>query len=278
VILFPSLIFLSSVLFWFIKPEIVQYLFLGNLWLLSYPHTFATFTRSYFSSKGNKLKAFVAIILFFAFNLWVLYLFDFVILINIYFYSQFFHYVRQNFGISKIGSSSWKVLDSVIFHLFHLCLLVFFFRLEHSFLGFKLYQPDLSEIFYTLGGFGVLLFGVYFLIRFRSIDKKVFIYLSLGGLMTFNETSFILGWLGLHLFHNSQYLVMNWNLNPKENFYFHYGKIVILVFVIYKSAQFIEDYLISGLSIVFCLILAVNYSHYFFDSYLWKRKYRLQYP
>jgi len=274
-ILFPSLIFLSSILFWFIRPEFVQYLFLANLWLLSYPHTFATFTRSYFSSKENKIKALVVIILFFVFNLWVLHLFDFVILINIYFYSQFFHYVRQNFGICKIGSSSWKVLDTVSFHLFHLCLLIFFFRLEHSFLGYKLYQPVPSGMFYTFGGFGVLAFGVYFLIRLRSINKKIFLYLSLGGLMTFNETSFILGWLGLHLFHNSQYLVMSWNLNPKESFYFYYGKVVVLVFIIYKFAQFIEDYLISGISIAFCLILAVNYSHYLFDSYLWKRKYRL---
>jgi hypothetical protein len=278
VFLLPSFVFITSVVCWFVKPEIVQYIFLANLWLLSYPHTFATFTRSYFSKKENKSKAFLTICSFFVFNLWILYAYDFVMLINIYFYSQFFHYMRQNFGISKLGSQFWKSSDTVGFHLFHFFLLIFFFRNDHSFLGYKMFQPVMSHNLYDLSGLLVLFITLYFIGRFKSICKRTYIYLGLGALMTYNETSFILGWLGLHLFHNSQYLVMSWKLNPKENFFLYYGKVILLVFIVYKSFQAFENQFMSGLAITFCLILAINYSHYLFDSYLWKRHFRLYYP
>jgi hypothetical protein len=277
-LLFPSLVFLASVACWFLKPDIVQYVFLANLWLLSYPHTFATFTRSYFSIKENKFKAGVCVVGFLVFNLWVLHYYDFVMLINIYFYTQFFHYVRQNFGISKLGSKSWNVLDTVCFHVFHIALLLFFFRHDHSFLGYKLFQPDLDTLYSNIGAGVIIIIGCYFLVRIKTINKLIYLYLGLGTLMTYNETSFILGWLGLHLFHNSQYISMNWKLNPRESFGYHYVKIVVLVFVVYRAAYYFETQLVNGLSIAFCLILAVNYSHYLFDSYLWKRHFRLYYP
>ncbi len=274
----PSFLFLLSICAWFFKPEIVQYIFLANLWLLSYPHTFATYSRSYFSNPKNKIKAFFVIVLFLIFNIGVVYFYDFVLLINIYFYSQFFHYMRQNFGISKLKSKMWNKYDSILFHLFYIFSLIFFWRIGHTFLGYKVFSPTLPSVLVTICGISGAFVFMYFIFRYRSISKYTFIYLSLTAVMTINLKTFILGWLGLHLFHNSQYLVMSWQLNPKRSFLKFYSILVISVAVIYSGAIFFDQYFSAFVSLSFCLILSVNYSHYLFDSFLWKRRYRSLFP
>ncbi len=277
-ILFPAIVFGLSLLFWFLKPELVSSIFIANLWLLSYPHTFATFKRSYFLKKENKIKAGICIILFLLLNIFIVYRFDFVALINIYFYSQFFHYCRQNFGISKLHSKSWLKMDSVLFHFYHVFILLFFWRVPHSFLGFKIFSPTLQQNLTTFSFGAICFIGLYFISRMKKISAMTYIYLALSAVMTYSSESFILGWLGLHLFHNSQYLVMGHRLSPRNSFLWYWFSLIFLVVVLYSLAGYLDQKIGFFISISFCLILAVNFSHYLFDSFLWRRKYRENYP
>lgn len=277
-VIFPSVIFAVSLILWFFKPELLSTLFLLNLWILSYPHTFATFKRSYFLKKENKIKAGLSILIFLLLNIYIVYAFDFVLLINIYFYSQFFHYCRQNFGISKIRSPYWKRIDGVLFHFYHVFLMLYFWRTSHTFLNYKIFSPAIDTNVTTFSLWSMIVIGLYFISRFKKISSMTYIYLCLGAIMTYSSESFILGWLGLHLFHNSQYLVMGHSLSPRNTFAFYWLSLVISVFVIYSAARYLDQYSGSFVSFSFCLILAVNFSHYLFDSFLWKRKYRESFP
>lgn len=277
-ILFPSVVFAISLIFWFFKPEFVSTLFLINLWTLSYPHTFATFKRSYFSKKENKVKAIVCVVSFLILNVYIVYAYDFVLLINIYFYSQFFHYCRQNFGIAKIYSLSWKKMDGVLFHFYHVFVLFFFWRTSHSFLGYKIFSPYIEPYVSSFALYSMIFIGIYFASRFNKISSMTYIYIGLGAIMTYSSESFILGWLGLHLFHNSQYLVMGHSLSPRNSFFIYWISLIVSVFVIYSFAIYLDQYIETFVSFSFCLILAVNFSHYLFDSFLWKRDYRSRFP
>lgn len=273
----PLGIFISSLLFWFYKPEVVQYIFLGNLWLFSYPHTFATFKRSYFENKKTKTLALVCVFSFVLINLAIFKIYDFVVLMNVYFYSQFFHYIRQNFGISKISSIGWNSLDSFLYHLITIAILFAFWKNDVSFFGYKLFRFDLPEFANEISLYLIYAIALYFVTRFKKISKMTYLFLFLSILLTYSSQVFILAWLGLHLFHNTQYLILSWKSNPRESFIKYYLGLVALTVIFYKSSEFIFSS-INYIPITFCIILAVNYSHYFYDAFLWKRKYRLMYP
>lgn len=262
-------------------PKHGAFIFLANLWLLSYPHTVATYQRSYFRLINNKVKAFVIFIFFVILNYLLYQKYDLTMLMNIYFYSQFFHYFRQNFGLAKIYTNNWSGVDSIFFHLLNICALLVLWNNTSAFLGYKLFGIILMDNQSYIYLVSIIIYGLYVLYRnLHGIrySPMLYIHLALLTLTVLWTHSFLIGWLGLHFFHNIQYLIMNWQLNKRISFLHSYLKSVLIVFILYSAVQYFDAqmYLLAPLS--FIVILSVNYSHYFFDSYLWKRKYREAFP
>jgi hypothetical protein len=279
--LVPSIIFIFSALVMFLKPIWGGYLFVANLWLLSYPHTVATYQRSYFRQKYKRLLTFFIFLSLFGINVWIYRTWDFVALMNGYFYLQFFHYFRQNFGIAKIESPKWSTFDSWLFHLTSLSGLLALWSNEVTFLGYGLWSFEIFKgqefVFYFFFSFSLL--KVLFDLKQKRLSSPMFLIHNVLLAITVSIPNyFLLGWLGLHLFHNIQYLYLNWNLNRRYPFIWSYLKTVLLVFVLYKTAFRLDQLFYYIMPFSFIVILSVNYTHYFFDTYLWKNKFREQFP
>lgn len=262
-------------------PQVGFYIFTANLWLLSYPHTVATYQRSYFRSKTNKFKVVLAFAFFILLNFWVYKVYDLAMLMNIYFYSQFFHYFRQNFGLAKIYSKAWNKIDSVLFHLINATALLVLWINTSSFFGYKLYGLELFTKQHYIYFILLIAYGLRIIHRLKSetpYSPMLLIHLTLITVTVSSTQFFLIGWLGLHFFHNIQYLLMNWQLNKRTSFVWSYTKSVLTVVILYSTVKYFDKNLYMLLPLSFIVILSVNYSHYYFDSYLWKRKYREAYP
>lgn len=264
-----------------IFPQWGSYLFMANVWLLSYPHTVATYQRSYFSIRRNRIFVSFVFLCFVALNALLYRKYDLVMLMNGYFYLQFFHYFRQNYGISKIYSKDWNIVDSWLFHLVNLAGLLALGKEKIVFFGYgltglKLF-PGQEKIFYIILSLYVLRLSFGFFKK-QKHSPMLYIHLALLGLTVSIPGYFMLGWLGLHLFHNIQYLYMNWKLNKRVPFLWSYLKALSLVIVLYRTSYRIDKAISYFIPFSFIVILSVNYSHYFFDTYLWKRKYRESFP
>lgn len=265
----------------FLKPAWGGYIFLANVWLLSYPHTVATYQRSYFTFKKNRFLLGFIFLIFVSANAWVYKNYDLVMLMNGYFYLQYFHYFRQNYGISKINSKHWSLLDSWLFHLVNIFGLLALWTDGVTFFGyglvrFEIFQGQEFLFFVTLGIYLLKIVLDYF--KHKNISIMLPIHLILLTITVTLPKYFLLGWLGLHLFHNIQYLLMNWQLNKRVHFIWSYLKAVFIVVVLYRTAFRFDQAMNNLLPFSFIIILSVNYSHYFFDTYLWKRKYRESFP
>lgn len=264
-----------------IYPQWGSYLFMANVWLLSYPHTVATYQRSYFSIKKNRLFVSFVFFFFFAINTVLYRTYDLVMLMNGYFYLQFIHYFRQNYGISKIYSKNWKMFDSWLFHLVNLAGLLALWKEKIVFFGygldgFKLFQGQENIFYILLAIYGLRIF--YGILNKEKYSPMLYIHLVLLSLTVAVPGYFMLGWLGLHLFHNIQYLMMNWQLNKRVPFLWSYLKALLLVVVLYRTSYRIDKAITYFIPFSFIVILSVNYGHYFFDTYLWKRRYRESFP
>lgn len=265
----------------FFKPVAGNYLFAANLWLLSYPHTVATYQRSYFRTRSKKFFTFIIFICIFFINVAVYKTWDLVALMNGYFYLQFIHYFRQNFGISKINSKDWDEIDTALFHLVSFSALLSLWNGEVTFLGYGLWS------FKVFNGQEYVFFAVLALTLLKlfidAFNKKkkapmVYIHIILLTITVSIPRYFLLGWLGLHLFHNIQYIYLNWKLNSRHSFLWSYIKTVAVVVTLYHSAYKFDKLMYYFIPFSFIMILSVNYTHYFFDTYLWKKKYREQFP
>ena len=89
-----------------LHPMSLGLLFSLNVWCLSMPHSFSTFTRQDLRTFNFGLKALFLFIAFFIFLSTTMNRFGFVIIYSFYFYWQQFHYTKQNMGIGI-----WKTKD-----------------------------------------------------------------------------------------------------------------------------------------------------------------------
>ncbi len=266
-----------------INNELIMPLFLLNLWALSYPHNLATFRRNYFQYKFSIIHAVGVLILFLGFNIFINFKFGLIVLFNFYIYFQLFHYTRQNFGIVKIGSSLWKPIDSFLFHFnLFLALMSLWASGFDNFLGYKIYTFQVPSLFKfsLMAGFLIVVFRELYLFNTkikRDIKNHLFHYLILIPL-TFFPDLYLEIWIYLNLLHNIQYLVICFETykieQESESFKKWILSIGVLMLAVYGTASLAQQALYTYLPASLLIVLAVNFSHYYFDTFLWKRKYR----
>ena len=272
----PWVVLTCSLLISFFSPKAMGLVFLINLWALSYPHTLSTFSKKAFSSIKYKALGVLVFLSMLAVVSGLAMLKDLVFIMNIYFIAQFFHYIRQNYGISKSYLKNSKAMDLQIngFLFF-----IFLFTQQNlSFFQFKIWTfPVDLPILYIY--FFHLSFVIYRKILLFTYDKKSIISFEniqylLFSLFVFNLISFELVWIGINMVHNIQYLLLVNFEDHKSKFILFYLPIFLISFVLFKSADYINENFQFTLSVSFILVMALNFSHYIFDSFLWKRKYR----
>lgn len=260
-----------------LSPESLGIIFLINLWALSYPHTLSTFTKKAFKQTKFKLIGITLFIVMVSLISALSYYKDLVYIMNVYFFAQFIHYIRQNYGISRSYLFNHKAIDLQIngaLFLFYLLT-----RESLSFFQFKIWTYHLdSPILYFY--FFHLSLIIYRKILLVSHDKKnIFsfenIQYILFSLFVFDYISFEFVWIGMNMVHNFQYLLVVNHQDHGNRFFMFYIPVALVSFVLFKSADYINENFQFTLSVSFILVISLNFCHYVFDSFLWKRKYRI---
>lgn len=259
-----------------IVPESLGIIFLINLWGLSYPHTISTFTKKAFKRTGYKISAIVLLVLMIASMSAIAFYKDLVFIMNIYFLAQFIHYIRQNYGISRSYLLNKKAMDLQINGA-----LFFFYLITRdslSFFQFKIWTfPIESPVLYIY--FFHLSFVLYRKILLVAHDKKNLLSFEniqyiLFSLFVFDFISFEFVWIGMNMIHNLQYLLLVNHQDHGNRFLYFNIPVVLISFVLFKSADYINANFQFTLSVSFILVISLNFCHYIFDSFLWKKKYR----
>jgi hypothetical protein len=264
-------------------PAYIGVVFIINLWALSYPHNVATFFLEYFDDRRTKLKATALMLCFLALNIFIVLKFGLIIFFNIYFYLRIVHYTRQNFGVIKINSPYWTKFDSYLFHgnLF-LALLSMWGSGVDSFLGYKIYTIDLPSSFkYSIFiGLNITIVREIFLYKkglIREYKNHVLHYALLIPFTQLREHTVEI-WIYLNLLHNIQYLSIcfdTFKIQRKEQRFIKYIlPILIFVAVLYGTIMGIGRFVNTFLPVSVMIVIAVNFTHYYYDTFLWKKIYR----
>ena len=82
------------------SAELFTIIFLLDVWLLSHPHAISTFTKKRVRKNISFFKIIMAVFFIGITLATVSVKLSFVVVFNIYFFLQWFHYARQNYGIT----------------------------------------------------------------------------------------------------------------------------------------------------------------------------------
>lgn len=248
-------------------PTSFETLFLINIWLISVPHTFATFTRS----DRRKIKSLILPTVFLLIYMVVIvftgHSHGMVLIYGIYFCWQQFHYAKQNYGIGKQSSKTDSRWDQAFYLLSSgLILLSSFSSGPQNFFGYALANPLRLTI-----SMPSCFFLVFSAATILSILRKTLMPLEhvlIFSLAYLSAEHFALGWLLLNVYHNLQYLNFMWLFERKWS-YLLWPLSLTLAF------YFLQNHSVQGfnfLSVPFglALMLALNFTHYTFDGLIWR--------
>jgi hypothetical protein len=249
-------------------PTSFETLFLINIWLISVPHTFATFTRSDRRKIKSLILPIVILLTYMAAIVFTGHTQGIVLIYGIYFCWQQFHYTRQNYGIGKQSaktSSSWDQAFYLISS--GLILLSSFSSGPQNFFGYALANPlplSLSA--------NVCFFLVFSAATILSLFQKTLMPLEhvlIFSLAYLGAEHFALGWLLLNVYHNLQYLSFMQLFERKWSYLLWPLSLTLAFFILqHHSVQSLNFFSVPlGLA----LMLALNFTHYTFDGVIWRR-------
>lgn len=252
-------------------PASFNTLFLVNIWLFSFPHTFSTFTRNDRRSV-KQIALTVALLLLFLISILTLSnVSGMVVLYSFYFFWQQFHYGKQNFGLSMWKNSDAPNMWDKTFYLgiVALSLIGLLGDGPQSFFGYALYSPfngTISKlaIFATMAATTAL----YICLRPKQITHALSHTLIFSFAYLYCE-HFALGWLLLNIFHNLQYLKFMKSYEQKLSFLW----VPFLLTVGLYLVQFhvLKGFILFSLPLSLGLMLALNFTHYTLDGLIWKK-------
>lgn len=249
-------------------------LFLINIWGLSLPHTFSTFTRTDRRNSKNIIQATIAYICLFAIiSLWASKI-GMVLIYSFYFFWQQFHYSKQNYGIGRAlkedkNKSSW--IDQLFYLMTTLTtLLALFYGGTEQFFGYNLinfFKLSLSPLVAMTINF--LILTAYLCYRPKNYLMAISHVLMFSSAYVFNS-NFAEGWLYLNVFHNSQYLFFMKNHEKRISFLL-YSLALTSAFFLLTNLSFVEGTLVNSFPMILICMLSLNFTHYLFDGMIWKK-------
>ncbi len=245
-------------------PQFLGLLFTLNIWFLSVPHTFSTLTRSDRRTQASAVKTVFTFLALLVAIIALSHFFNFVLIFTFYFFWQQFHYSKQNFGIARYGAGEQK--REFIDHCFYL--LVPFVAVMGLFSSgpqvFFSYLID-NPFPFALSRSQALIANVILMVSYVMVRKKAILpavqHVALFSMAYLGIESFAVGWLCLNVFHNLQYLKFMFLYERRIQF-------LILPIILSLAVYGLELSAFVG----FSFILALNFTHYVLDGFIWKRR------
>jgi hypothetical protein len=272
--------------------SIFSIIFLIDIWLLSHPHALITFFKTKTYLKFNKKMLITIFLITISCLSIVAYEKGSVGLYFIYFFWQWFHYFRQNYGISfsqlpKISPARSKFEYGMSHLMPLLAMLTLFSKGPLDFLGHYIHFFEMDSLnttlhfLFILSGVVWLSVNIPFLLKNKNV-KEYFISTGSSFLLYYFAyiyvDQFIYGWLGLTIYHNIQYLFFIFKdrdfiveiFNKSRGVVFYFT--ITVVSMAFYGVVFLGTDLISLRFIPFALVtvFSLNIVHYIVDSFIWK--------
>jgi hypothetical protein len=215
-------------------PQLFTMVLLCDLWLLSYHHVIATFTRIAFDRASFHQHRFAVLVLpaiILAATIAAVKLIGVWVVPTIYFYWQWFHYTRQSYGISRIYQLKTETYrtkkDRLGEAMLYLVALVGVLHRSaegsHNFLGTEVrllpVPPLLVWVVGVAAGAAVLSWVARELRNACTGKLQSAHALYLGSHVVIFAVGYLvipnidLGWLVVNIWHNGQYLLLVWMFN-----------------------------------------------------------------
>jgi hypothetical protein len=293
------------------KPELFLPILIIDLWLLGYHHVISTYTRICFDRKsleqhGILLWGLLPAVVIGTFS--VAWFVGIWVIVSIYFYWQWFHYVRQSWGISRayrgrqgdaLYEDGW--LDQAIFWAVPIAgVLHRSYQDPGKFIGMDLRViPVAGWLASAAIAVATILFAYWVFRRVQAARQgrlnaaqtlymcSHFYVFSMAYLFIPDLT---LGWLFINIWHNAQYILFVWMYNtkrfkggidPKARFLSYISqpqRLALYLFVCIAITgvlygvifKVLEAYVLQGVMGTVLLYQVVNFHHYVVDSRIWK--------
>ena len=292
-------------------PQLFWWIVVVDLWVLGYHHVVSTYTRLCFDRQSLKSHPFlvfgllpiIALVVFAAgmtVGLWIV--------VTVYFYWQWFHYARQNWGISRayrgkdpdaLYEDRWA--DQAIFYA--LPVLGVVYRSDQNpgeFLGLPLVVLAVPHWLTIVCAVLTAVLLAYWVVRrvqaWRSGRLAVVhtLYMTCHfaifaiGYLIIDDISF--GWLAINMWHNAQYIMFVWLFNarrfkngidPRARFLSYIsqpGRLGLYVLtclaitgVIYWGViGTLNSLFLAGIASTIVFYQVINFHHYIVDALVWK--------
>jgi hypothetical protein len=293
------------------RPDWFIPILMIDLWLLGYHHVISTYTRICFDRDSLRQNGVLLYGLLPAVIVGTLALAWFVgiwVVVSVYFYWQWFHYVRQSWGISRayrgrnpdgLYEDGW--LDQAIFWALPIAGILHRSAQDPGqFIGMELRVVPVAAWLATASmivAAGLIAYWVYRRIeaaRAGRVSASHTLYMATHFYVFAMAYLFIpditLGWLFINIWHNAQYILFVWMYNtkrfksgidPKARFLSYISQphrlalylavCVAITGVIYGLIfGFLDAYVLPGVMATIVLYQIVNFHHYIVDSRIWK--------
>jgi len=295
-------------------PSIFRTLLFLDLWLLGYHHVVSTFTRLVFDRKSLKENRFLLVelpLIVAAATLCAVLVCGKWILATTYLYWQWFHYVRQSYGIErayrrKAGPDA-SINDYVTTRV--LAMVPIFgivyrsWQQQPKYLGMDIrYLPVPEIVVWIVGAITVLAVGWWGVQCARAalqgrLGSAHFLYMLshhavflIGYVLIPDITA---GWLVLNVWHNIQYIMFVWwfnnnrfhdEIDPEAKFIStlsqrkHVFAYVLFCLGVSTAVYLVvhqttTGYMENGLiPAAVTAMMIINFHHYVVDGIIWKRK------
>lgn len=297
------------------NPQLFPVLLLADLWLLGYHHVVATYTRLAFdrhSLRGNRFLAIDLLILVIVATVAVVLTAGAWVIASAYLYLQWFHYMRQSYGISRMyfratpqgraaGTRDLQA-DLVIYLVPVYAIAQRSATMGDSFLFMPVQPIVLPDVLIAILGAAAAAATLAWVLRTGYAALRGTIEPAYTGYILSHISVFLmayvvvddvnLGWLAINVWHNFQYVLVVWMANakrfadgvdPKAKFIStisqpgraaaYFTTCLLISTVAYLALDRVNAFVLGGgLAASLGLYMGINFHHYMVDAVIWKRR------
>jgi hypothetical protein len=306
----PTLAFVTGLVVVY-YPHLFIPILIIDLWFLGYHHVISTYTRICFDRKsfGEHWSLLVVLLpavtigtlaIAYGFGLWTI--------VSVYFYWQWFHYIRQSWGISRAYRAKQKDalyedgwLDQTIFYALPVAgMLHRSYQDPGQFIGMELRVIPVPEIAVSVAWAAAVVLLAYWALRRVQAWREgrlaalhtvyMLTHFAVFAVAYYLIEDVTYGWLVINIWHNAQYVLFVWLFNtrrfkdgvdPEARFlsyisqpgrlWLYMTSCILITGVIYWAVLGTLDALLfAGVSATVVLYQIVNFHHYIVDSKIWK--------
>jgi len=295
-------------------PQIWALAFLPYIWLLGYPHLFATYSQIAFDRSSfrrhRRLNIELPILILICVTCLAVFVGTWVV-VSIYLYWQWFHFTRQSYGVSRFYARrsgrempDAQLTDWVIYAVPACGILWRSWQAPGMYLGAELRViPVPAELVAVAIVFTTLLVAAWFIGRFRqwrrgdipvahSLYVISHIAMFIAGYILIAKINF--GWFALSIWHSAQYVLFVWLINrdrfrngPSDEhrllsqlsqpgrWVWYLAVLLVGAAILFFTLRTAAGlFAIGAVPLTLVLFQTINFHHYTVDAVIWRRKHK----